>query len=249
MVIKLIALPFAKLYNGLPQYLFSTKMWAFSVTYHDGRLVNLRTWPLMSDQCPCKADGLESVSTVCPRFIFYSPRDGQRTSREACTNEAQHTVTTDWVYQTVKHLICKFALKFCKFKKDRIRYFCVTFLTLVWLVDFGKAFGYLSSWVGHKHILLLSTRLNVFENLHSGTKPGLLEVQESHQQGHCSKPATVWQPPYTGLPVTKYFVPQSNHSRVQPVYPTANNHWWTHFTSLLTLICRNKTWLCHNLRH
>lgn len=85
----------------------------------------------MSDQCPFKADGLESVSTVCPRLFFYSQRDGQRTGREACMNEAQCTVTTDWVYQTVKHLICKFAIKFCKFKKGGIRYFCVTFLTLV----------------------------------------------------------------------------------------------------------------------
>lgn len=59
----------------------------------------------MSDQCPFKADGLESVSTVCPRLIFYSQRDGQRTSREACTNEAQPTVTTDWVYLNLKSII------------------------------------------------------------------------------------------------------------------------------------------------
>lgn len=59
MVKKRIALPFAKLFNRHPHNLYSTKVSTLYVTCDDGRLESLRTWPLMSQQCPFKTDGLE----------------------------------------------------------------------------------------------------------------------------------------------------------------------------------------------
>lgn len=41
--------------------------------------------------------------------------------------------------------------------------------------------------------------MDVFESLHSGTNPGLLEIEERHQQGYCWEQATVWQAPYATL--------------------------------------------------
>lgn len=46
------------------------------------------------------------------------------------------------------------------------------------------------------------------------------------------RPATVRQPPHTGLSLTHNLVPQRIHWARQPVWPGARNHWCTRFTLL-----------------
>lgn len=168
-------------------------MRAICVTCHNLWLVSQRTWPMTSDQCPFWSwwtrNGTLRVFLPYALNSYFIPKGIDRGQARRLA-EMRH----DSLY--LKYII---------------RYFSVFIYKILGRISVSCPLSWLQ---------IHSPAINQFRCVWECTlasNQSSWRFMRAVSRGIVSRPATVWQPPYTGLLVTKYFVPQWIHSRGQPV--------------------------------